>query len=48
MISMVEIGPVILEKIIFELISSMYFRYVVIISPWKRGWPFIWTKLNPL
>ena len=26
----------------------MYFRYFVIISPWKRAWPFIWTKLNPL
>ena len=26
----------------------MYFCYFVIISPWKRGWPFLWTKLNPL
>ena len=24
----------------------MYFRYFVIISPWKRAWPFIWTNLN--
>ena len=30
------------------LISSMYFRYFVIISPWKRAGPFIWTNLNPL
>ena len=30
------------------LISSMYFRYFVIISPWKRAKPFIWTKLNHL
>ena len=30
------------------LISSMYFLYYVIISPWKRAWPFIWTNLNPL
>ena len=32
------------------LISSMYmyFRYFVIISPWKRVGPFIWTNLNPL
>ena len=30
------------------LISSMYFRYFSIISPWKRAGPFIWTKLNPL
>ena len=26
----------------------MYFRYFVIISPWKRAWPFIWTHLNPV
>ena len=25
----------------------MYFRYFVIISPWKSTWPFIWTNLNP-
>ena len=30
------------------LISSMYFRYFVIISPWKRAGPFIWTNMNPL
>ena len=30
------------------LISSMYFHYFVIISPWERAWPFIWTNLNPL
>ena len=30
------------------LISSMYFRYFVIISPWKRLGPFIWRNLNPL
>ena len=30
------------------LISSMHFRYFVIISPWKRAGPFIWTNLNPL
>ena len=28
------------------LISSMYFRYFVIISSWKRTRPFIWTNLN--
>ena len=27
---------------------STYFRYIVIISPWKMVRPFIWTKLNPL
>ena len=26
----------------------MYFRCFVIISPWIRAWPFIWTNLNPL
>ena len=26
----------------------MYFQYFVIISPWKRVWPFIWTNLNPI
>ena len=25
----------------------MYFRYLVIISPWKRAEPFIWMNLNP-
>ena len=30
------------------LISSMYFHYFVIISPWKRVGPFVWTNLNPL
>ena len=32
----------------FFLILSMYFRYFIIISPWKRAGFFIWTKLNPL
>ena len=27
---------------------TMYFRYFVIISPWKRAWPFIWRNLNSL
>ena len=30
------------------LISSVYFHYFIIISPWKRAGPFIWTNLNPL
>ena len=30
------------------LISSVYFRYFVIFSPWKRVEPFIWTNLNSL
>ena len=29
-------------------IKLKYFRYFVIIFPWKRVWPFIWTNLNPL
>ena len=30
------------------LILSIYFRFFLIISPWKREGPFIWTNLNPL
>ena len=26
----------------------MYLRYFIIISPWKRAGPFIWTNMNPL
>ena len=29
------------------LISSMYFCYFLIISPWKRVGPFIWRNLDP-
>ena len=29
-------------------ISSIHFRYFLIISPWKRARPFIWRNLNPL
>ena len=25
---------------------SMYFRYCVIMTPWKKAWPFIWTKFE--
>ena len=46
--SLVEIGPVVLEKKFFFKISSVYFRYLVITTPWKRAWPFILTNLNPL
>ena len=28
--------------------SSMYFHYFIIISPWRRVGPFIWTNFNPL
>ena len=45
-LSLVEIGPLVLQKMILNL--SMYFRYFVMISPWKRAGPFIWTNLNPL
>ena len=44
--SLVKIDPVVLEKKIFK-ISSMYFRYFVIISPWKRAWPIICINFNP-
>ena len=29
-------------------ILSIYFRYFVIISAWKKAWPFIWANLNLL
>ena len=38
--SLVEIGPVVVEKKIFK-ISSMYFCYFVIISHWKSAGLFI-------
>ena len=41
--SLVEIGRVVLKKRVF-----IYFRYFVIISPWKMPWSFIWTNLSPL
>ena len=44
---LVEICPVVLEKKKIFLISSLYFRYFVIISPWKTARPFIWTNFNP-
>ena len=44
--SLVEIGPVVLEKKIFK-IPLLYFHYFVNISPWKRGWSFIWTNWTP-
>ena len=36
-LSLVEIGPVVLEIRDFFFISSMYFRWFVIIFPWKRA-----------
>ena len=45
--SLVEIGPVVLEKKIFKF-HQCIFAICVIISPWKRAGPFIWTNLNPL
>ena len=32
----------------FKPILSMYFCNFIIISPWKRIWPFICSNLNPL
>ena len=42
--SLVETGPAGLGKKILYL----YFCYFFIISPWKRGWLFIWTNLNSM
>ena len=44
-LSIIEIGWLVLERKIFKLVNLHYF---VIMSPWKRAGPFIWTNLNPL
>ena len=44
--SLVKIGSVVLEKKIFKF-RQCIFAICVIISPWKRAGPFIWTNLNP-
>ena len=33
------------RKDLFQIVW-VYFRYFVIISPWKLSWPFIWTDVN--
>ena len=39
---LVEIGSMVLEKKIFKFRQCIcVFGYFVIISPWKRAWPFI-------
>ena len=44
--SLVEIGPVVLEKI-FKFRQCIFSFFII--SPWKRALPFIWiTNLNPL
>ena len=45
--SLVEIGPVVLEKKILKSFS-IYFYYFIMIFPLRRAWPFIWTNLNPI
>ena len=47
--SLVEIGPLVLEEKILKHLS-VYFRYFVIFSPWKRTWSFtsIWKSKFPL
>ena len=32
----------------FKISMSMYFCYFIILSPWKKEWPLIWTYLNSL
>ena len=44
--SLVEIGTVVLMKKIYKFCQCILF--FVIISPWKRAGPFIWTNLNSL
>ena len=43
--SLIEISPAVLEKIFKFCLCIFAF---VIISPWKKVGPFIWTHLNPL
>ena len=43
--SLVKIGSVFLEKKIFKF-HQCIFAICVIISPWKRARPFIWTNFN--
>ena len=38
---------VVIGQVVFNILS-MYFRYFIIISPWKRAWPFIWTYWIPI
>ena len=45
--SLVEIGPVVLEKKILNFVNNV-FSLFLIISPWKRVGPFFWTNLNSL
>ena len=45
--SLVEIGPLLLEKKILKMLS-MCLCYFVIICSWKRARPLIWINLNPL
>ena len=44
--SLVEIGPVLLEKKIFSF-RQLILLFFKIISPWKRVWPFIWEIWIP-
>ena len=44
--SLVEICSMVLEQKTFK-ISSMHFRYFLIISSWKRAWSFIRINFNP-
>ena len=32
----------------FKISMSMYICYFIILSPWKKEWPLIWTYLNSL
>ena len=45
--SLLKIGPY-CRKLKKFWIPSIYFRSFVIISVWKRMWPFFRTNLNPL
>ena len=45
--NLVEISQLVLENFFLKN-PSMHLRFFVIISPWKKMWPFISTNFNPL
>ena len=45
--SSVKIGSVVFEKKTLKF-RKCVFCYKVMISPWKRAWPFIWPRLKSI
>ena len=47
-VNLFEIDPVGLEKENYSKFCQCIFCFFIIISPWKRAWPFVWTKWKHL